>query len=68
MRKPDTILDEIHAIRRKTYDKTKDMTVTERTKYFNDTGKRLAARYGFKIVQGASENLSVALSRDVPDE
>jgi hypothetical protein len=46
-------LDEVHETRRKLYEKTKDMTPTERTKFFNDTGERLAAQYGFKIIQSA---------------
>ena len=55
MRKPDTILDEIHATRRKIEEKTKDMTVSERTAYFNQTGEASARKYGFKRV--ASQNL-----------
>jgi hypothetical protein len=55
MKKPDTILDEIHATRRKIYEKTKDMTAAERTVFFNETGKRLAAQYGFIIVQNSDE-------------
>ena len=31
----DPVLDEIHAIRRQIYEKTKDMTSSERTAYFN---------------------------------
>ena len=50
MRKPDTILDEIHAIRRKLYEATKDMSTTERTAYFNATGERLAREYGLQRV------------------
>jgi hypothetical protein len=50
MRKPDTILDEIHAIRRKLYEATKDMSTSERTAYFNATGERIAREYGFQRV------------------
>ena len=50
MKKPDTILDEIHAIRRKLYEATKDMSTTERTAYFNATGERLAREYGFQRI------------------
>ena len=58
MKKPDTILDEIHAIRRKIDEKTKDMTATERTEYFNQRGEAAAKKYGFKIVARTSENTS----------
>ena len=55
MRKPDTIMDEIHAIRRKIDEKTKGMTVSERTAYFNQRGEAAAQKYGFKIVASAKE-------------
>ena len=50
MKKPDTILDEIHATRRKINEKTKAMSTTEITAYFNTTSERLAKRYGLKRV------------------
>ena len=50
MKKPDTILDEIHATRRKLYEITKEMTSSERTAYFNQHGEAAAKKYGFKIV------------------
>ena len=55
MRKPDTILDEIHAIRRKIDEKTKGMTISERTAYFNQRGEIAAKKYGFKIVASTVE-------------
>ena len=55
MRKPDTILEEIHATRRKIEEKTKNMTATERTSYFNQRGEAAAKKYGFKIVASARE-------------
>ena len=55
MRKPDTILDEIHATRRKIDEKTKGMSATERTAYFNQRGEVAAKKYGFKIVANARE-------------
>ncbi len=55
MKQPDTILDEIHATRRKLYERTKDMTSSERTAYFNMRGEALAKKYGFKIVTSAKE-------------
>ena len=53
MKKPDTILDEIHATRRKIDERTKDMTPAERTAYFNRRGEEAAKKYGFKVVQSA---------------
>jgi len=53
MRKPDTILDEIHATRRKIEEKTKNMTVSERTAYFNQKGEAVAQKYGFKRITNA---------------
>jgi hypothetical protein len=56
MRKADTILDEIHATRRKIDEKTKGMTVSERTAYFNQRGEVASQKYGFKVVASANEN------------
>jgi len=50
MKKSDTILNEIHAIRRKCEEITKDMTAAERTAYFNNRGKIVAQKYGFKVI------------------
>ena len=50
MKKPDTILDEIHKTRRDIEEKTKKMTRSERTAYFNQTGAAAARKYGFKRV------------------
>ena len=55
MRKPDTILDEIHNTRRKIDEATKHMTATERTAYFNQRGEAAAKKYGFKRVASARE-------------
>ena len=55
MRKPDTILDEVHATRRKLYEETKDMTTTERTAYLNQRAEFVAKRYGFNIVSNVKE-------------
>ena len=54
MRKADTILDEIHATRRKIDEKTKEMTASERTAYFNQRGEVAAEKYGFRIVMSSS--------------
>ena len=50
MKKPDTILDEIHAIRQGIDMETKYMTHKEINEYFNATGERLAKEYGFHRV------------------
>jgi len=55
MRKPDTILDEIHATRRKLYETTKDMTPMERTAYFNQRSAAVAKKYGFKVIANVDE-------------
>ena len=55
MRRPDTILDEIHAARRKIDERTRGMTAAERTAYFNQRGETAAQKYGFKIVASAKE-------------
>ena len=56
MRKPDTILDEIHKIRREINELTKDMTTPQRTLYFNRRGEAAAKKYGFKVVANANES------------
>ena len=55
MRKPDTILDEIHATRRKIDKSTKEMTRSDRTAYFNRTGEEIARKYGLKRIASAKE-------------
>ena len=59
MRKPDTILDEIHATRRKIYEEVKDMTTAQRVEYFNSRGEAAAKKYGFKRIASAKENAAV---------
>jgi len=56
MSKPDTILDEIHAIRRIIEERTKDMAETERVAYFNKRGEEAAKKYGFTIVSGVKDS------------
>jgi len=55
MKKPDTIVDEIHAIRREIEKKTKDMSSSERTAYFNQAGKTAAQKYGFTRISSTKE-------------
>ncbi|MDR0445547.1 MAG: hypothetical protein LBH17_00685 [Oscillospiraceae bacterium] len=50
MKKPDTIVADIHAIRRTIDEDTKGMTSSEISAFFDATGKRLAKKYGFKRV------------------
>jgi hypothetical protein len=57
MRKPDTILDEIHAIRHDINEKTKHMTPSERTAYFNQHGEKSAKKYGFTIVSSEKKKI-----------
>jgi hypothetical protein len=56
MKKPDTILDEIHATRCKLNEATKDMTSSERTAYYNQAGEAAAKKYGFYRVASANKN------------
>jgi len=51
MKKPDTILSEIHATRCRLEEITKDMTTAERTAYFNNRGEIAAQKYGFTITK-----------------
>jgi hypothetical protein len=55
VKKSDTIVAEVHEIRRQIYERTKDMTASERTAYFNESGRRSAEKYGFKIYRNAEE-------------
>ena len=56
MKKPDIILAEIHATRRKLNEATKDMTSSERTAYYNQAGESAAKKHGFKRVTSVKEN------------
>jgi len=55
MKKPDTVLDEIHATRLRIDERTRSMTASERTAYFNRRGEASARKYGFKVVASARE-------------
>jgi len=46
----DPVLNEIHAIRRQIYEKTKDMTSSERTAYYKQSVEDTAKELGYKIV------------------
>jgi hypothetical protein len=53
MKSTNTIEQEVDAIRDKLYEETKNMTVDERTAFFNDGARELAKTYGFKVVSSA---------------
>ena len=57
MRKPDTILEEVHATRRKIEEHTKDMTRSERTTYFNRAGEEATLKYGFRRIASTKEKV-----------
>jgi len=59
VKKPDTILDEVHAIRRQIDEATKDMSSLERTAYFNKRGEESARKYGFRLVKSARSTTSI---------
>ena len=42
------IIDEIHAIREKIYERTKDMTPEEREKYHNDRAREIIKKYNLE--------------------
>ena len=48
MKKPDTILDEIHEIRKQIELRTQGMTEAEITAYFNQRGAAAAKKHGFE--------------------
>ena len=50
MKKTDTILDEIHAIRRQIDEETKDMTSAERADYINQSAEAALKESGYKVV------------------
>lgn len=49
MKKPDTILEEIHAIRNELYEEVKDMSSSERTVFFAERAEAVANEFGFQI-------------------
>ena len=51
MKKPNTIEDELDAIRLKLYEQTKDMITSERVAFLNDSAERVLAIYGIKTVK-----------------
>ena len=51
MKKPDTIIEEIHEIRRQIAARTAGMSSAERAAYFNQRCAEAARIYGFKFDQ-----------------
>ena len=49
------IEEEIDAIRDKIYEEIKDMTSSERTKYFNDIAEKARKVHGFRVLKSAVE-------------
>jgi len=50
MKESDTILDEIHEIRRQIYEEIKDMTPEEQVEYFRKDTEPIIKKYGMKVV------------------
>ena len=50
MKGPDTILDEIHEIRRQIYEETKDMTPEELSEYYRRKTDPVIKEYGMMVV------------------
>ena len=50
MKGPDTILDEIHEIRRQIYEETKDMTPEEVSEYYRRRTDPVIKEYGMTVV------------------
>ena len=50
MKKPDTILDELHSTRSKINAIVGEMSSAERTAYLNQRGESIAREYGFQIL------------------
>jgi len=62
----DPVLDEIHAIRRQIYEKTKDMTSSERTAYFKQRGDAAIKERGYIKIYLNEEKTMFRLELD-PD-
>ena len=62
MRTPNTIEDEIDAIRLKIYEETKDMTCQEVSDYYRKSGESAAKKYGFKRVSGPRESTKTGIA------
>ena len=46
-------LREVHAIRLMIYDETKDMTISEKTEYYNNCLNEIQAKYNVRIITSA---------------
>ena len=57
MRNPDVIEQEVNRIRLQIYEKTKDMTPRQQTEYYRKSGEASAKKYGFRLVESASDKI-----------
>jgi hypothetical protein len=57
MKSPNTIEQEINQIRLMIYEKTKDMTNSQRTEYYKQSTEETIRKYGFKVVENASGSM-----------
>jgi len=57
VKKPDTIIDDIHTTRRNIEKKTKNMTRSERTAFYNQAGITAAKKYEFKRIVRARQKV-----------
>ena len=62
MNTPNTIEQEVHQIRLRIYEKTKDMTPAQLTEYYRQRTEATIKKYGFKVV--ASQNLRSASAEE----
>jgi len=60
----DPVLDEIHAIRRRIYEETKDMTSSECTAYFNQRGDAAIKANGYIKIYLDEEKTMFRLESD----
>ncbi|MDR2719949.1 MAG: hypothetical protein LBC03_04005 [Nitrososphaerota archaeon] len=56
MKPISSIEKEVNQIRLQIYEKTKDLTPSQLTEYYRQSGEASAKKYGFKIIANAKEN------------
>jgi len=64
MSKPDTILDEIHEIRRQIYEEIKDMTPEEIREFYRKDTEPIIKEYGMKVASRKEERVPKARSSE----
>ena len=55
MKTPNTIEDEVDAIRRQIHENTKHMTPAEHTEYYRKSGEAIAKELGIKVYANVEE-------------